>query len=213
MNYPEEVWRPVPDWERHYEVSNHGRVRRIAPYVTWLGNNAGIDPRTGKRFGQNPLRIVKPMLKDGRPTVCLSRGTGTEKWPSVHTLVAMAFVGPRPSPRHSVNHVNGDKADNRAENLEWATNRQQQLHSISNGLRDDSQYHKLTPEQAREIYATRDTISGREWARRLGVTSVAISQIRSGRTYRNVTGAPPYEKRYTWYPCESDCECRCHQRR
>lgn len=210
MGSMHEQWLPVEEWEGIYEVSNGGRVRRISPYATWKGSNSKIDyRRTRKRFGERPDRILRPMLKDGRPTVCLSRGAGTEKWPSVHTLVALAFIGPRPSPRHSVNHLNGNKADNRVENLEWATNRQQQLHAHANGLAKPYSFRRLTDEQAREIYLD-DTISGREWARRLGVSQVTISAIRTGKSYRWATGAARKSDTRTWKACVEECDCRCH---
>lgn len=153
------------------------------------------------------------MLKSGYPTVCLSRGTGTEKWPTVHTLVAEAFIGPRPTPKHTVNHINGEKVDNRSENLEWATTRQQQNHAAGLGLKRRTEFQRLTDEQAREVYATIGQISGREWATRLGVHPVLISSIRTGGTYRWATGAPPNKRRGQWFPCTEECECRCHQRR
>jgi len=40
----------------------------------------------------------------------------------VHALVALAFIGPRPSKKHIVDHINEDELDNRAENLQYLTN-------------------------------------------------------------------------------------------
>lgn len=51
----------------------------------------------------------------------------------VHRLVATAFIENREK-KETVNHINGIKTDNRAENLEWATQREQKIHSISHGL-------------------------------------------------------------------------------
>lgn len=42
----------------------------------------------------------------------------------VHTVVAEEFLGPPPTPRHEVNHKDGDKSNNHADNLEWVTHQE-----------------------------------------------------------------------------------------
>lgn len=159
------------------------------------------------------MRVLKPLLKGNYLQVCLTRGEGTNYWVSIHTLVAEAFLPARPSSRHTVNHIDGEKLNNCIDNLEWATQREQQNHAIAIGRKRQVQYQRLTDEQAREVYNTIGQISGRQWAERLGVHQVLISSIRTGATYRWATGAPPNKRRGQWFPCTEECECRCHQRR
>lgn len=111
-----EIWRKTPLSE-FYEVSNEGRVRSLSRTV-----------KCGHRGGtrQIPGKLLKPhvLIQSGYKQVILE---GRNKQ-SVHRLVALAFV-----PGHTeglvVNHKNGDRQDNRPENLEWVTQAENNSHA------------------------------------------------------------------------------------
>lgn len=204
----EELWRPVVQWEGIYEVSDLGRVRRVARYQT-AKPNAYLRRSTRERT-EVTGRVLRPGIKDGRPTVTLTFGAAREKTCQIHTLVAEAFLGPRPAD-HTVNHINGDKADNRLENLEWLDASGQQRHALEHGLKDLASFRRLTDDEAREVFSARDT-SGRAFARRFKVSPQTISDIRRGASYRWATGAAKGPEMLTWRPCSRQCDCRCHYR-
>lgn len=100
-----ECWKPVYGYEDLYQVSDMGRVRRIA---------AGRGTHVGRI-----LRLCNDRY--GYAYVILSRNNH-HKHQKVHRLVVEAFLGPCPAGLQ-VNHRNGIKDDNRIGNLEYATPR------------------------------------------------------------------------------------------
>ena len=101
-----EQWKPIEGYEGVYEVSDLGRVRRLEAKDT--------NGRTCK------AQIIKPIIQhSGYCHVGLWHGQKCDQR-RVHRLVAQAFI-PNPENKPTVNHLNEDKQDNRACNLEWAT--------------------------------------------------------------------------------------------
>jgi DNA-binding transcriptional regulator YiaG len=210
----DEEWRSVSGWDGIYEVSCLGRIRRIAPRQD-RGTVRAADRLVRNRSVLKPLpkpRVLKPHVRGDYLSVCFSFGPDKPTWAQVHVEVAKAFLDPRPSQNHTVNHKDGNKLDNRAENLDWKTYSEQQVHARQL-LLNVGPYRRLTGDQAREIYTNRE-VSGREYARRLGISVVTISAIRNGRMYRwALTGlidAPVGERPAHWSACTRSCNCACH---
>ena len=134
-----EIWRDVVGYEGWYQVSDMGRVRRVAPgKSTYVG------------------RILDPKEDDhGYIRVTLHRN-GTGKEGRVHRLVMAAFLGECP-PGKEVNHKSGDKTDNRLENLEYTTlqeNMRHAWHVLGRPNMTKGEGHpaaKLTDNEVREI--------------------------------------------------------------
>lgn len=75
-------------------------------------------PRNKRRFGD---------LSDKGYRRIQIRDNGVSRTVFVHRLVAEAFV-PNPHGKPDINHINGNKSDNRPENLEWCTNEENLRH-------------------------------------------------------------------------------------
>lgn len=111
----QEVWKPIPGYEGFYEVSNVGNVRRIP----------GFHCKTYK--------ILKPKIThDGYHETALCKNH-KYKYIRTHRLVAMVFCE-KPEGKTEVNHIDGDKLNNCAENLEWVTSSENQKHAYRLGL-------------------------------------------------------------------------------
>lgn len=102
-------FRACPILPEFYEVSNTGHVMNMR----------------GKFLKEWKDR-------DGYPHVYLVQG-GKRYYRAVHKLVATAFHGLKPTEKHQVNHKNGVRDDNRPENLEWVTSRENTLHGWASG--------------------------------------------------------------------------------
>lgn len=120
-----ENWKPVVGYEGLYEVSDCGNVR-------------GLDRPVNTNIRFNNSRIVKGKLiksnlnNKGYYTVCLCKDGVVNKIP-IHRIVATAFI-PNPNNERVVNHISGIKTDNRVENLEWVSYRENHWHARTHGL-------------------------------------------------------------------------------
>jgi hypothetical protein len=111
----------------------------------------------------------------------------------VHCLVARAFIAGRTQLRWSVNHIKGNPQNNRIENLEWATPKEQHDHANATGLHAKGSKvptAKLTERAVMELVS--DLNEGRltqvELAALYGVTQSQVSAVKSGRSWAHLTG-------------------------
>ena len=114
-----EMWKDIYNTNGRYQVSSEGRVRRV------LKDNRAI-----AKYGN--YKYLKVVRHKGSATNYFDVSLGGNRKELVHRLVANAFI-PNPDGLPQVNHLNGNGTDNRVENLEWVTNRQNALHAKANG--------------------------------------------------------------------------------
>ena len=111
-----ELWKDIQGYEGLYQVSNMGRVRSLDHETVY--SRRGV-PITITRKGQ----ILSPVTRQHGYLGVMLYGKGGHKTRgfktfSVHQLVAKAFVD-NPNNFEEVNHLDEDKTNNRADNLEW----------------------------------------------------------------------------------------------
>lgn len=170
-----ETWLPLFDPRgkviEGYEVSDRGRVRSY-----WI---------SGPRIQTNTKpRLRKPSVsKRGNSYVLCTRvAHGKNYTYRLNELVAYAFLGLRPTPRHVLIHLNHDWKDNRAKNLAWVTRSEQSKRDCA--LRPRRPLAKLTPAIVRAVRASK--APAKELAKKYKVLPRAIYNIRWGRSWREV---------------------------
>ena len=165
---PQEEWRPVVGYDGYYEVSSLGRVKSV-------GNRKGS--------WKTPHILKTQDNGKGYKVVCLHRDGGYS-FKTVHRLVAVAFI-PNQENRSDVNHIDGDKSNNVVWNLEWATKSENAIHA-RDVLGKLYFNRRLTDEQVIAIRSDDrpEHVVGEEY----GLSQTAINAIRTGRTYKSVSG-------------------------
>lgn len=106
----DEIWKDVVEFPDHYEISNLGRIR---------GKIRGCILKTQiHKTGCERVRLCVNKVKYSR---------------SIHRLVAKTFIE-NPKNKPEVNHIDGDRLNNLATNLEWCTKQENMDHAVKEGL-------------------------------------------------------------------------------
>ena len=128
-----ELWKDIKGFEGMYKVSNLGNVYSL---------------KTNKNLSNKRLTL------DGYNHVSLLKNGKAHEY-KIHRLVALHFID-NPCKKETVNHIDGNKQNNSAMNLEWMTREENMQHAYNLGLKkmDRGSNHKnskLTKEQVEEI--------------------------------------------------------------
>lgn len=130
----QEIWKPIPSFEDRYLISSHGRIKSLyADVILKLKTNS------------RGYYVVGLWQKR------------KSKWFSLHKIVANNFIPNNNLIRNQINHKDGNKLNNKINNLEWCTAKENAFHSIQNGLNktiapgDDHQGAKLTTHEVKII--------------------------------------------------------------
>lgn len=118
----QEKWKKIKDYEGLYEISNLGRIKRI--------------------YKNGKTRILKPSFNEwGYFQINLSKNNKTKNF-KIHRLVACAFLDNKNN-NLQVNHIDGNKQNNKINNLEFCSAKENIQHAIKIGLRNKTNTKKV----------------------------------------------------------------------
>lgn len=161
------VWKPVDGFEGLYLVSDQGEIVSL--------------PRNGK-----PGKTIAPSLMPNGYLMASLFKDGEYKGIGVHRIVAKAFC-PNPLLKEQVNHMNGNRTDNRADNLQWVSCAENEEHKRSVLGTAGSPHPSVRKLKDAQVIAIRESNKpGRELAREFGVSNSTIRNIKNGRIYKEV---------------------------
>lgn len=136
-----EIWKDVKNYEGMYQISNMGRLKSLPRVIPQDGNDRVM-------YG-NLMSSVRDN-GNGYINVYLSNGELGYDVKYVHILVAEHFID-NPENKFTVNHKDANKKNNKLENLEWATQKEQMEHVKDNNLMKKDRVN-YTDEQIISIY-------------------------------------------------------------
>ena len=150
-----EIWMDIIGYDGVYQVSNTGKIKSFHNgKETILKPNKNTHGYMTIKFHYNRVGITK----------------------TVHGIVANHFMS-KPTPEHQVNHIDGDKTNNRLDNLEWVTGSENKIHAYKTGLMNVNHLKRAVSQLNRdgEEIARFDSLS--EAGKHTGIQWVNIRKV------------------------------------
>jgi hypothetical protein len=165
----DETWRPIKGYAGRYAVSSTGNIMLVS-----------------ERLHMRPFK--RP---DGYQVIGLCEGNGTrQKTHYVHRLVCEAFHGSPPSPDYAVAHNDGNRGNNHANNLRWATQCENIQDKYEHGTMPIGEQHhgaKLTEASIRTIFSLRRRgLTLKEIAGHFGVHFGTVARVLTRKNWKHV---------------------------
>lgn len=177
INKEFEDWREIPDTDGKYQASSLGNIRSVERTVEYSGS------RSHSRLV--PGKTLRPSVYRGYPFVGLIM-KGVRRTRTTATLVAAAFLGPRPEGME-VCHNDGQRGNSRADNLRYGTRLENEADKEIHGTRlkgERCPASILNEDQVREIRRRAVSEPHASIASDLGIKAATIQQIVNGKSWK-----------------------------
>lgn len=155
---PNEIWKPIENFEDKYLISNFGRVKSIFTIR---------EDKNGKIYKKKPNIMKQSFSSTGYLMVNLQKKTF-----KVHRLVAKAFIQNLEN-KPCINHIDCNPLNNNSENLEWVTQKENVEHALNNHRRTN--VNIFDKEKALELFKCGKTVN--EIAQELNTNKMALQNF------------------------------------
>lgn len=136
----EEIWKDIPGYEGHYQASSEGRIKSVEHTETFVKHYQYGDVENTVTY---PSKVLSQNMTSGYLSVIFSV-KGVTYYPLVHRLVALAFLD-NPDDKPQVDHIDGDRTNNKPENLRWVTSKENHANAVKHGTHTSQQVYKKKP--------------------------------------------------------------------
>lgn len=116
----EEIWKDIKGYEGIYQISSHGRLKSLSRPLIY---------KDGRKGTLKEIILIGAVASNGYRIVSL----GKKEKKTMHRLVAETFM-PNEYERTTINHKDGNKLNNRLDNLEWNSYKQNNDHARNKEL-------------------------------------------------------------------------------
>lgn len=177
-----EEWKTIKGYEGIYEVSNYGRIKSLSrPMVrigAYVSKEIYLKLVKSKRYGY--LNV----------TLCNANKIGKQK--RIHQIVVEAFIGDVKI-GYQINHIDGNKENNKLCNLEIITASENIKHAYKTGLIGSNEDHPRAKFSNEKIIEMRNLFYNRKYTCRQlseinGVNNTTMNRILNGTSYKGVLG-------------------------
>ena len=172
--------KPIKNYENLYEITEDGKIICLPRKKKNI--NGSFITKQYETFGHKNSKgyMLINLTSDDKNI--------KKKNVLIHRLVAEAFI-PNPNNYPYINHKDGNKSNNKVDNLEWCNNSMNQLHAFENGLQKSGCEHNNSKLKYEDVLFIKNNINKYkqiELSKMFNVSRRVIYQIKKGITYKNI---------------------------
>jgi hypothetical protein len=175
----EEVWIDIEGYNGQYKLSNMGIIKSFKNKK--VRDGIVLKPRRTRKNNNWYLAVV---VQD----------KGIRRSPRLHRIVAEYFI-PNPENKREVNHIDGDKNNNRVDNLEWSTPKENADHAKKTGLilKGENCPRSILTEEQVIMLRSRSYGYGdkRRICKELGIDECTLFFVLSGKSWSHLNHLTP----------------------
>jgi hypothetical protein len=176
-----EIWKDIPGYEGIYQASSLGRIKS-------LKRIAELRYKYKRTIRERILKLVPDNFGYYKVSLHKDKKIKTIK---VHKLVALTFIKNEENKRE-VNHIDGNKKNNKPDNLEWCSRSENMKHAFKNGLHNQlkGERHGKSKLKKKDVINIKKKIKAglllKEIANEYNVTKATISSIKRRKSWRHL---------------------------